>query len=548
MVLVFFVAGCVTAPKTKPPPPPSEVSVQVNESARILEESKSLIETGMLDSLVKARKLIVGNNLVGTEQGRRLDYVASRFMGLVYPYYGQTDRAETPPKASIFPSIVSSVKAGRIPDITEENTSFFTLMFSAAAVFYTRKPDVLDRCQEIAAQLETFSKDNLYAKLVEAAILEKRGDTEQSFTLYSQIVDRKPDCYPAQLGIAGVYVQRRNFASAAGILEDLHAAYPDGKDISNLLVETYLDMAQIEKANSLLEEVLSRDPDDVDLALQRARLLLLSGQVVQAGKLVSIFESKKGETSGSLRLRVVLLMHGGFLQKAEKLLKKGLARYPGDLSLQISYGKLLLQMKQFSTAESYLTEKVSEHKDDPELLKLLVTSYMKQHLWNKALPLVERLVRLDSSRDVLRYAVEILYEQGETKRALAYNTRLLSEADPTMEDYYYRVVLLLRQGKKTEALTELNGWLASTDRPDDRSLLLYYMSLCTDVPDKKKDYLQKSLFENLQNLKALIALADLYDKQGEYRKAYRYLKQASLMDPENKAVREQLRVLEKKLK
>ncbi len=547
MFLVLFFAGCASVKETKSAAQNTEVSTLVNESARNLERSKSYIETGMLDSLVSARKLLHDNNLDSTEQGRELDYIASSFMSLVYPYYKQSSGTAAPLKSSIFPGIMSAVKAGSIPDITEENTTFFTLMFSAAAVFYTSDPDVLDRCHEIAVQLDTFSGNNLYAKLIEAKILEIRGDTTKSFNLYSQITSNEPDCYPAQLGLAGVYMKKKNYVSAIDILEKQYSLYPEGKDISSLLVESYLDSGQIEKANKLLEEVLSRDPNDIDLALQRARLLLLSGQVDQAGKLVSIFESEKGETDKSFNLRVLLLIQEGSLQKAGNLLKKGLVKYPGDTILQITYGNLLLEMKQYETAESYLLKRIQENKNDPDLLKLLVKSYIKLHQWKKALPLVEKLLDLDPGDEVLRYAVEVSYEQGEIVQALAYNEKLLSGAHPTMEDYYYRVRLLLVQGNKKKALTELNTWLKAVDVPDNRSLLYYYMSLCTDKPDQQKDYLQKALFENLQNLKALLALADLYEKQGEYRKAYRYLKQASIMDPGNRETKNKLRELEKKL-
>ncbi len=547
--LVLFFIGCASVQKTEPPVQNQEVSSLVNESARNLEKSKSYIETGMLDSLVSARKLLLDNNLENTEQGRELDYIASSFMSLVYPYYKQTAGTAAPLKSSIFPSITSAVKAGHIPDISETDTTFFTLMFSAAAVFYTNAPDVLDRCHEIAIQLESFSSNNLYAKLIEAKILEIQipGDITKSFDLYSQIIVQEPDCYPAQIGIAGIYIKRKKYASAIDILEKQHALYPDGKDISGLLVESYLDTQQIEKANTLLEEVLSRDPNDIDLALQRARLLMLTGQADQAGKLVSIFESEKGETDKSFNLRVLLLIQKGSLQKAGTLLKKGLVKYPGDIILQITYGKLLLEMKQFETAENYLSRQIKKNKNDPDLLRLLVKSYIDLRQWKKASPLIERLLQLDPGDEVLRYAVEVSYERGEIGKALVYNKKLLSGAHPSMVDYYYRVKLLLAQGNKKGAMTELDTWLKTARTPEKRSLLYYYMSLCTDKPDQQKDFLQKALFENLQNLKALLALAELYEKQGEYRKAYRYLKQASIMDPEDSETKNKLRKLEKEL-
>ncbi len=548
ILLLFLFVGCSSVQKVTPLPQDTGISSVVNESARNLEKSKNLIETGMLDSLVAARKILSSGNLRNTEQGKELDYIAYSFMTLVYPYYNQHQTSAIPLKSSIFPVLTAAVKSGHVPDISEKNTTFFTLMFSAAAVFYSTASDVLDRCHDIAVQLDSFSKNNLYAKLVEAKIFEIRKDSKKSFSLYAEIAAHDSDCYPAQMGIARIYIQRKDYSSAIKILELLHGKYPGGKDISSLLVESYLDKGDREKANTLLEDVLVRDPGDVDLALQRARLLLLSGQIEQAGKLVAIFESEKGETRKSITLRVLLLMQEGFLQKAEILLKKGLSTYPEALSLQVAYGKLLLKTGQFGLAESYLKKKIKTSKNDPDLLRLLVLSYIKERKWEKASPLIAILLRLDSSKDILRYAVEIYYNEGETEKALEYNKKLVFGMHPDMEDYFYRVVLLVRKNKRKEALDECKQWFSTAEKPEKRSLFYYYMSLCVDNPVQKKEYLQKALFENLQNLQALFALSSLYEKQGEYRKAYRYLKQASIIDPEDRKIKDLLRKLEKNLK
>ena len=64
---------------------------------------------------------------------------------------------------------------------------------------------------------------------------------------------------------------------------------------------------------------------------------------------------------------------------------------------------------------------------------------------------------------------------------------------------------------------------------------------------EKLDSLRQSLFENLQNLDAIIAIADAYYELGEKRKSYRYLKQALILVPDDELIRERLRKLEKEL-
>lgn len=539
--------GCASTSKTDMAVQNIKVSSPVDDKARILEQAKSLIESGMLHSLVKARNLLADNNLGNTEQGKDLDYIAYRLMVLVYPYYNQTAAPSGPLKSSPYPHIADMIEIGKIPEITEENTTFFTLLFSAAVVFYSNSPEIIEQSHEIAVQLNTFSRDNPYAKLIEGKVYELKGEWKKSFDFYSQVVSTEADCYPAKIGIARYYVEKKKYSSAILLLEKLNTLYPEGKDISSLLVESYLDTGEIDKANQLLEDVLSRDPTDIDLALKRARLLLLSGQLEQAGKLITVYETEKGATGESINLRANISIQKRKYGKAEKIIKSGLNNFPRNLSLQITFANLLIITNRFDAAEIYLQEQLKNNKNDPDLVKLLLISYIKQKMWKKASSLLEVLLTPDVSDVILRYAVEVYFNLGITDKALQYNKKLIQGQKPTIEDYSYRVRLLLGQNKKNEALQELSKWILSVQPSAQKSVLYYLMSLCTTNNEKQKEYLQKALFENLHNLKALLSLADLYTQQGEYRKAYRYLKQASLINPEDSDVKARLQKVEKNL-
>ncbi len=540
-------AGCASTSKTDMAVQDVKAASPLDDKARILEQGKSLIESGMLHSLAKARNLLAENNLGNTEQGKELDYIAYRLMVLVYPYYNQSAAPAVPLKSSSYPHIADMIESGKIPEITEENTTFFTLLFSAAAVFYSNSPEIIERSHEIAVQLNTFSRDNLYAKLIEGKVYELKGEWKRSFDFYSQVVNTEADCYPAKIGIARYYVEKKEYSSAIPLLEKLNTLYPEGKDISSLLVESYLDTGEIYKANELLEDVLSRDPTDVDLALKRARLLLLSGQLEQAGKLITVYETEKGATGESINLRANIFIRKRQYGKAEKIIKSGLNNFPRNLSLQITFANLLIITNRFDAAEIYLKEQLNGNKNDPDLVKLLMISYIKQKMWKKASSLLEVLLTSDASDVILRYAVEVYFNLGITDKALQYNKKLILGKKPAIEDYSYRVILLLGQSKKGEALQELSKWILSVQPSAEKSVLYYLMSLCTTNNEKQKEYLQKALFENLHNLKALLALADLYEQQGEYRKAYRYLKQASLINPEDSDVKARLQKVEKNL-
>jgi tetratricopeptide (TPR) repeat protein len=48
----------------------------------------------------------------------------------------------------------------------------------------------------------------------------------------------------------------------------------------------------------------------------------------------------------------------------------------------------------------------------------------------------------------------------------------------------------------------------------------------------------------MQNINALIEIAELYESTGEYNKAIRYLRQAIALNPEDQALRRRMRDLQ----
>ncbi len=517
--------------------------------AAVLEEAKVLIESGMLGSLVKARALISEENLAGTEQGQELDYIAYSLITLIYPYYTDTSAEATPLKSSIYPSLVEKVRRGVIPEITEANTSFFTLMFAAAAVFYSSDQDVLDRCFEIASQIASFDEKNLYSKLVEAEVYEKKKDFQKSIDLYTAVADADPGCYPASLGIASVRTAMEDYRSALEILEKLYAEYPGGKKIVQLLVDCYIYTKNYADANRVLEEALSRNPDDIDFALKRAWLLILSGRLERAGNLISVFESEKGVTGESLYLRALILVREKRYYKAEEIIREGFSKYGDYLPLAVLYGRLLVDTGRYDKGISFIKSELDIHPGNRDLLNLLMISYVHTGQWEKAGEIVEVLLKNGNDTDtgLLRYGVEIYFRLKRYDAAADLNRKILSSKDASIGDYVYRIKLLLVEGRKKEASAEIDKWLSVSDNAADRSTLWYYKSLSTDDTALKKEYLQKALFENLQNLSAIVALADLYEKGFEYRKAYRYLKQAAIIAPDDMTIRRRLRNLERKI-
>lgn len=544
---ILSVSGCTTAPVTVVQPPVQE-AVSVEDAAlKNIEESKTLIESGMPGSLVQAKKLLAEADLNNTEQGGELDYIASALLSLIYPYYNNPYGTGVSLKSSIYPEIVETVRDGSVPVINEENTSYFTLMLSSAVVFYSAKSDVHERAAEIADQLLRFSPGSLYPLLIKAKISEGAGNFDESLKDYHAVLEGAEDCYPASFGEAAIYLKRGEYGRAVGILEGLYFSYPAGKEIRDLLIDSYIGTDETGKANTLLEKALSAEPENVGLALKKARLSLDSGQIERAEKLTDIFEASRGVSAESLAIRVKILSSKGRYREAEVLFEDHKDLLEGSPRLSVLYAQILIYTGKYDEGLVFLEKELARNPGNRILSEMLLEIYIKKGRWQDALSVVSKLLDDHPSLKIQREGVVVYYTMKFFSEAMILNEKIINSGDPNLEDYIYRTKLLLNKGLKDTALKELSVWIGKSDLPLERSTLYYYKSLCTDDLEAKKGFLQQALFENLQNLDAITALADLYTQQGEYRKAYRYLKQAVIIDPGNSSIRKKLKNVEKKI-
>ncbi|MEW5818388.1 MAG: tetratricopeptide repeat protein, partial [Spirochaetota bacterium] len=130
--------------------------------------------------------------------------------------------------------------------------------------------------------------------------------------------------------------------------------------------------------------------------------------------------------------------------------------------------------------------------------------------------------------------------------ALGFSQKLYSLNPGSIEFMLPHIRALIANGKDKEAEALIAKALALPDIPRQiKSEVLYLAGLIQTNLNTKIEYLQSALFENLQNVEALIAISAAYENSGDFRKAYRYLKQAAALNPANENVNLKLKELDK---
>ena len=525
----------------------TDISYSVDQDAAVLETTRLMVEDGSLSSLSQAMILLENESAGTTEQGEVLKFVAASLLQLVYPYSEDSNIRVLSPKSGMLAEIVDNAGEGNIIDIPNEDVSFFTLLLSSTAALFTKSDAVIDRSLEILDAIYSSESISFLPVYIRSYLFEQQKLFSEALDGYYEARELDEKSYPAQLGIIRILIRNEEYREALPLAESLQGMYGQHPEVAYLLIDTLIGSNDFDRALLSVTDSLAADPDDMTMTLKYADILQKRGHNIKALRILRVIESVAGQSEDSVRIRASILINEKDYIQAAALLEDALDDYPDDPGLRALYGSILLITGNEGEGRVYLEGSLEANPDSLGSLRLLTEEAISSENWTRAAGLVEKLLVKEDSDIYLRYAIEIYQNLGDYTKVFDYNSRIINEGQPLPSDYTIYIDLLLRDGNVKASLKIADRWIKISSSPVERSHFYYLKSLAQVDTRDKLDSLRQSLFENLQNLDAILAIADAYYKLGEKRKSYRYLKQALIMAPDDENIRERLRKLEKEL-
>ncbi len=525
----------------------TDISDSIDHDALILDNIRLLIEDGSLFSLSESLDLLEDKSVGVTEQGEYLKFVTGSLLKLVFPLSEKSNTRVIHPKSGMQSEIVKKAGEGEILEIPNEDVSFFTLLLSSTAALHTNSEAVMERSLEILETIYSSDTKSWLPVYIRSYIFEKQHLYNQAFVGYINSLANDPYSYPSDLGAIRILIRNSEFKKAFIHIENIQGRYSQSVELNYLIIDALIGNNDLEKAFELVSDILSENPDDIILTLKYADILQRQGQNLRAMNMLNSIESINGVSLLSIRIRASILVNNGEYEKALDFLGNSMENYPEDTELRNIYGNILLLTGKEGEGREYLENSLLLNPDSLESLRLLTLEAMASKSWIRAAEFIDELIEKEDSDEYLRYAVEINYNLSNYKKAMEYNLRIISDGTPLHIDYYNNVDLLLADGKTSNVINTVNNWIKKSNSPIDKSYFYYLKSLAIDDLYAKLDVLRQALFENLQNLEAILAISDTYYQLNEKRNSYRYLKQALILVPENETIKEKLRKLEREL-
>jgi len=524
----------------------TEIEEGIREKTQAFREAQRLISVGTPASISKGLDLISSAELDTTDRGMELLYLSRELYRIVYPYLSfPIDEVPQLTETNVYRRLFSSVREGNISSVPEGEATFLTTLISALTLLTAETSTVVEEVSPLTEQLLSINPDSHLARFLRAYALEWQGDYEEALERYRRVIAAAPSCYPARIGIVRILIRLGREDEAHDDVERLLERFNEEREVLLRAVEVFLQTGALERADTLLSEALSRYPEDSVLLRKRALLLEKTGRVEQARRITRVVENREGESSESLLVRVRLLREQGRSGQALLEAQRGVQEYPESTELRLELAHLLLERDRPADAREVLTELPEHYLENENVLLLLLDALIAEERWQDAQQrLTTLLERRDPDAELLDKGVRIYNALGNAQRALEFARRLVNEYPDRPETVERYVRQLLRMGRREEVREYISTRIEATDGNILESHLYYLLSEVQTSREAQIRSLQSALFENMQNEKALIKIARLYEEAGEQKKAARYIRQAISLNPKDEELRQWLRRLE----
>lgn len=362
------------------------------------------------------------------------------------------------------------------------------------------------------------------------------------------------------------------------------AAFDDALKINKTYVSallgraaTLIDLNKDEAAQSDIQAVYSRMPNHPLASFLSALILAKKKDFVGAQEMLQRAGSALDDHLPSTYLRGAVNYALGHLEQAENELSRYVARVPDDVRARKMLGATLIRNRNYAGAVDKLKPLVDSGKADAQVLTLLGTAYMKTGRFAKGSELFERAAK--AAPDVSSIRTQLALSrlvQGSSDQAVG-DLQAAIDLDPEARQASVLLTLVhLRKSEFDEALKAAErlrkimpgnpivenlmgaAYLGKEDPATAREMFEKALKIKSDFHparmnlaqlDMKEGHVdqavrnyEKIIREDPKNLGALLAMADVAQRQNKPEKVVDWLKKASDANP--KAIVPKLRLVE----
>lgn len=540
----FVLIGCATGPDNQQS---SELGVAGAE-IDILETCRRNLGIASPDTLRAAISLLEESEAGKSETGIEYAYIAVQLMKHAYPVVVGERKVPAAPPGSVFPALFAKVKAGENPEIAQGDISFLTVLSAPVVVLYTESDNIETGALELINQAISMNERSVLPLYLRGYINERNGRYDEALSDYSKALELDPSTYPAEIGTARIYSRTGRTDAAAAVMDMLAAQYPFSTEILLTAAEARFLIKDYSGALDYSSELLRNNPDNPDVLILRARIFLEQNNIQQSRRLIEVLERMGFRNENFFLVKSGIEKIDGDTLSALNTLEEARKIYPDSKDIQEAYGAVLILSGRKDEGREILSGENGESSSGSEALIVLIDDAIEIEDWNAAAEYAGKLAASDSSLKAGLAVWKAWFEQKDYQKALETASDLYARFPGSSDSSILYIRTLTAMNRRLQAERLLNQRIPLEKDAEKRSEL-YYLKSLTDLSEEERlQSLRSALFENLQNIEALIGISELYLDMGDIRKSYQYMKQAAAIKPDDEVIRMKLAEIEGLLK
>jgi tetratricopeptide (TPR) repeat protein len=344
-----------------------------------------------------------------------------------------------------------------------------------------------------------------------------------------------PDKTGMRMLYAKVLLRQKKNGEAMRQYQLISEQHPDDVAILLLLVEMYLNTNQPERAQPLLERILAQDQTSYPGNVLMARLCQMQERYDDASR----YYTKALERNWSAELQMELgelSIKNGRLEEAAGLYKEILQREEQNEAARVALIHVYLLQKQDDQALAELN-RLKTFADQPQRVDLTIARlYAKQKNYDKAVALVEKILRKEDLPEARYFLAVLLVQQEKYGRALKQVRQIERKAPEYIDGLFLQVRILREQNKLDEAKRLLEQNL---EIKENRNAEMYIMLAALHQMEGREDLSKQVLLRGIdvfpddENL--LYEYGLLLENSGDHTAALAIMEKIIEIRPDNAA-------------
>jgi tetratricopeptide (TPR) repeat protein len=391
----------------------------------------------------------------------------------------------------------------------------------------------LDDAQAQANAVTAAQPDNPDAHALLSAIDARRGQRDQALIEMQRAIELDPKRATFHEDLA--LLQSADSTKAASVEDELKKAValdPKSVKAKLILAAFYAKANRLADAEKVSWDAVATDPKSLPARANVAEVILKEGDQARAEQVLRQAEKDFPDDPQGVRILADYYVNSGQLDKGKAEYASLAAKYPKNIYVQKGYVRVLLEVKDYGTAQTVVAGLLKTHPKDPEVAGLNGIVLLNSGKANDAVSALQNAVK-DSPKDAfLQYWLgRAALAKGDIDLAET-SLRQAASLNPSRLDAEEELAQIARQRGDVDQLADVaNKTIAAAPRFPGGYVWRAMVEMSHNSADKAEADLKTAMSVAPQSPQAYLELGKIRFSQKRFPEGVTLLEQTLQYDP-----------------